>query len=137
MRSICIQPLYFVIICVFKFLGYSFRWNVPPANFLLHFEQSQIPFAWRFARPLQNGHSCFIRCFLSTAISLFLTFPYPAPNLPALPIFFFFTAILLFLCLYPTRVLLKWGHADLNRGREVPNLESYQARPWPHEFEEF
>ncbi len=95
---------YFLFLRVFNCFDWTHsKWNTPPANRFSHFLHSQIAFSFLFAVPLQNGQFCFIRCFFSTAISFCLTFPYPAPNLPAAPIFFFFTAIFVF-----CNCLLRW-----------------------------
>ena len=69
----------------------------------------------------QKGHFCLFLCFSSTLIILALTvFPYLGPNLPDAFAFFVLVAI-----------FIKWGCADLNRGRQVPNLKGYQATPQP------
>ena len=44
-----------------------------------------------------------------------------------------FLKILIFLILLAFYFLISilWGYADLNRGRQVPNLKGYQATPYP------
>jgi len=66
------------------------------ANFFLHFEHSQIPFATLLVPSfLQKGQGCFNLCLTSTLTNLSLAlFPYLAPNLPADFVFFDFVAIL-------------------------------------------